>query len=82
LIESGATALTGRSPVNPAGGHEGRGHPAAATGLAQITELVWHVRGQAGERQIRKPVKAALAQIYGGDLGPESAACSTTIIKV
>ena len=82
LVESGATALSGRWPVNPAGGHEGRGHPAAATGLAQITELVWHVRGQAGERQIRKPVKAALAQIYGGDLGPESAACATTIIKV
>lgn len=82
LIESDATALTGRYPVNPAGGHEGRGHPAAATGLAQITELVWHIQGQAGERQIRKPVKSALAQIYGGDLGPEPAACATTIIKV
>jgi len=82
LIESGATALTGRCPVNPAGGHEGRGHPAAATGLAQITELVWHIRGQAGERQIRKPLKSGLAQIYGGDLGPEPAACATTIIKL
>ena len=82
LIESDATALTGRFPVNPAGGHEGRGHPAAATGLAQITELVWHIRGQAGQRQIRRPVKAGLAQIYGGDLGPEPAACATTIIKV
>jgi acetyl-CoA acetyltransferase len=81
LIESDATALTGRSPVNPAGGHEGRGHPAAATGLAQITELVWHIRGQAGERQIRRPVRTGLAQIYGGDLGPEPAACATTIIK-
>jgi acetyl-CoA acetyltransferase len=82
LIESNATALTGKYPVNPAGGHEGRGHPAAATGLAQITELVWHIRGQAGERQIRrKPVKTGLAQIYGGDLGPEPAACATTIIK-
>jgi acetyl-CoA acetyltransferase len=82
LIESDATALTGRFPVNPAGGHEGRGHPAAATGLAQITELVWHIRGQAGERQIQKPLKSGLAQIYGGDLGPEPAACATTIIKV
>ena len=81
LIESDATALNGRSPVNPAGGHEGRGHPAAATGLAQITELVWHIRGQAGERQIRKFVKTGLAQIYGGDLGPENAVCATTIIK-
>ncbi|MEW6664035.1 MAG: thiolase family protein [Thermodesulfobacteriota bacterium] len=82
LIEADATALTGRFPVNPAGGHEGRGHPAAATGLAQITELVWHMRGQAGQRQVPKPVKAALAQIYGGDLGPESAVCATTILKV
>jgi len=82
LIESGETTLTGRFPVNPAGGHEGRGHPAAATGVAQITELVWHLRGQAGKRQISGPVKTGLAQIYGGDLGPESAAISTTIIKV
>jgi len=81
LIESEATTLQGRFPVNPAGGHEGRGHPAAATGLAQITELVWHIRGQAGERQIRKLVKTGLAQIYGGDLGPENAVCATTIIK-
>jgi acetyl-CoA acetyltransferase len=29
-----------------------KGHPLGATGLAQCTELVWHLRGQAGERQV------------------------------
>lgn len=82
LIEKNETSLTGRFPVNPAGGHEGRGHPAAATGIAQITELVWHLRGQAGERQIGNNPRTGFAQIYGGDLGPEPAACATTIIKI
>ncbi|MBN2060576.1 MAG: thiolase family protein [Deltaproteobacteria bacterium] len=81
LIEGNETALTGKMPVNPAGGHEGRGHPAAATGVAQITELVWQLRGDSGERQITERPKVCFAQIYGGDLGPEPAACATTIIK-
>ena len=82
LIAGGATALTGVSPVNPAGGHEGRGHPAGATGIGQIVELVWQMRGQAGERQIPKPLKTAASHIYGGELGAESAACTTTILKM
>lgn len=82
LIEQEETSLKGKYPFNPSGGHESRGHPAAATGLAQVTELVWHIRGRAGERQVNGPVRAGLAQIYGGDLGPEPAAISTTIIKV
>jgi acetyl-CoA acetyltransferase len=81
LISLGATSLNGRFPVNPAGGHEGRGHPAAATGVAQVVELVWQLRGQAGKRQIPKTVNAGMAHIYGGDLGPEPAAICTTIIK-
>lgn len=81
LISWDATSLNGRFPINPAGGHEGRGHPAAATGVAQIVELVWQLRGQAGNRQIPKTVNTGLAHIYGGDLGPEPAAICTTIIK-
>jgi acetyl-CoA acyltransferase len=81
LIANNDTALNGRYPMNPAGGHEGRGHPAAATGVAQITELVWQIRGQAGDRQIKNKAKVGLAQIYGGDIGPEPAAICTTIIK-
>jgi acetyl-CoA acetyltransferase len=82
FIASSATALTGASPVNPGGAHESRGHPAAATGLIQITELMWQMRCQAGERQIRKPLKAGLTHMYGGDLGTENAACSTIIVKM
>lgn len=37
-----------------------------ATGIAQVTELVWHLRGQAGERQVKKSANTGFAQIYGG----------------
>ena len=39
-------------PINPSGGLKARGHPVGATGVAQIVELVWQLRGEAGERQI------------------------------
>ena len=38
--------------TNPSGGLLSKGHPLGATGLAQCTELVWQLRGQAGERQV------------------------------
>ena len=53
--DSGATALGGRLPVNPSGGLCSRGHPVGATGLAQIAELTWQLRGEAGERQAGRP---------------------------
>ncbi|PZR14386.1 MAG: lipid-transfer protein [Archangium gephyra] len=42
----------GKFVVNPSGGLLSKGHPLGATGLAQCTELVWHLRGTAGERQV------------------------------
>ena len=42
----------GKYVVNPSGGLMSKGHPIGATGLAQCTELVWHLRGEAGERQV------------------------------
>ena len=38
--------------VNPSGGLLSKGHPLGATGLAQCTELVWQLRGQAEKRQV------------------------------
>jgi sterol carrier protein 2 len=38
--------------TNPSGGLLSKGHPLGATGLAQCTELVWQLRGQAGDRQV------------------------------
>lgn len=42
----------GQFVVNPSGGLMSKGHPIGATGLAQCTELVWHLRGSAGKRQV------------------------------
>jgi acetyl-CoA acetyltransferase len=50
--------------VNPSGGLLSKGHPLGATGLAQCTELVWHLRGTAGERQVPN-AKVALQHNLG-----------------
>jgi acetyl-CoA acetyltransferase len=81
LLRSGATALTGRIAVNPSGGLSSRGHPVGATGLAQIAELTWQLRGEAdGRRQVDRP-RIALAQNSGGWLEGESAACNIHILE-
>jgi len=82
LIDSKQTELTGRYAVNPSGGLESRGHPFGATGLAQIVEIVWQLRGQAGQRQVSGPPKLGLAEMNGGLGDPdESAAEGITILK-
>jgi acetyl-CoA C-acetyltransferase len=60
----GETALDGRLPINTSGGLKARGHPLAATGLAQIVECVWQLTWRAPRRQVRCSV--ALAQSIGG----------------
>src|SRR5207244_9591574 len=55
----GETALEGRLPINPSGGLKARGHPLAATGLAQIVECVWQLTGRVPKRQV--PCSVALA---------------------
>ncbi|MGO9699890.1 MAG: thiolase C-terminal domain-containing protein [Xanthobacteraceae bacterium] len=82
LIDDGVTTLKGRVPVNPSGGLCSRGHPVGATGLLQIAELVWQMRGEAGERQIEKRPKVTMAQNQGGLLlGQDSAVYCCTILK-
>jgi len=65
-VEKGVTEIDGDLPINPSGGLKARGHPVGATGVAQIVELVWQLRGEAGERQIKKDAKRALACNFGG----------------
>jgi acetyl-CoA C-acetyltransferase len=60
----GDTALDGRLPINPSGGLKARGHPLAATGIAQIVECVWQLTGGAPGRQVNGRV--ALAHSIGG----------------
>jgi acetyl-CoA acyltransferase len=52
LVESGATTYGGRWVVNPSGGLISKGHPLGATGIAQVAELTWQLRGEAGARQV------------------------------
>jgi len=61
----GETAIDGRLPINPSGGLKARGHPLAATGLAQIVECVWQLTGRAQGRQLAV-ARRALAHSIGG----------------
>jgi len=54
LIRDGITKLDGKFPVNTSGGLKARGHPISPTGLAQIYEIVEQIRGNAGDRQVKK----------------------------
>jgi len=75
LIESGETALDGRVAVNPSGGLLARSHPVGATGVAQLAEIFWQLRGQAGRRQTR-PRRVGLTHTTGGGIaGYDHAAC-------
>jgi acetyl-CoA acyltransferase len=80
LVEDGATALGGRIPVNTSGGLESRGHPVAATGLAQVVELGLQLRGEAGERQVAG-ARYALAENAGGFAGGDTAAVVITVLS-
>jgi len=80
FVESGATQLDGKIPVNPSGGLLARGHPIGASGLAQMYELVTQLRGEAGKRQV-KDAKIALAHNGGGTIGTGEAALCIHILE-
>ena len=52
FVLDGDNTYGGRVVTNPSGGLLSKGHPLGATGLAQCAELVWQLRGQAGQRQV------------------------------
>jgi acetyl-CoA acetyltransferase len=52
LVESGATRLGGRIPVNPSGGLLSKGEPVGASALGQVFEIVNQLRGRCGPRQV------------------------------
>ena len=64
-IERGETRLDGKLPINPCGGLKAKGHPVGATGVAQLVELAWQLRGEAEGRQV-KDAKTAYACNFGG----------------
>ncbi|HET6948857.1 MAG TPA: thiolase family protein [Acidimicrobiales bacterium] len=64
FFESGAPWRDGRMPVNVSGGLQSKGHPIAATGIANIWEVCHHLRGEAGDRQI-EGARVGLAHVIG-----------------
>jgi acetyl-CoA acetyltransferase len=75
FFRSGATWRDGKMPVNVSGGLESKGHPIAATGIANIWEVCHHLRGEAKDRQI-EGAKVGLAHVIG--LG---SACGVHILE-
>ena len=75
LFQSGATWRDGSTPVNVSGGLQSKGHPIAATGIANIWEVATHLRGEAGDRQVQG-ARVGLAHVIG--LG---SACGVHILE-
>lgn len=81
LVESGATALGGRLPVNVSGGLKAKGHPVGATGVAQIVEVVEQLRGRAGARQVHG-ARVGLTHTMGGFTRGDGASVAVHILTV
>jgi acetyl-CoA acetyltransferase len=79
LLHSGRTQLGGALPVNASGGLLSKGHPIGATGVAQICEATWQLRGEAGARQV-EGATVVLAQNGGGWLEEDSAAMAVHVL--
>jgi acetyl-CoA C-acetyltransferase len=62
---AGCTCLNGPRPINTSGGLKSKGHPVGATGVGQICDITIQIRGEAGERQVKRNT-LGLAQNLGG----------------
>jgi len=83
-VDNGDFTLSGRLPVNTSGGLAARGHPIGATGLAQVAEIVWQLRGEGEKRQVKgrnsEHPRVGLTQNSGGHVEGSHAALSVTIL--
>ena len=69
-VDEGRTALHGDRPINTSGGLKAKGHPVGASGIGQVVEIYHQLRGEAGERQVKKPnVEVGLTHNVGGTGG-------------
>jgi acetyl-CoA acetyltransferase len=74
-VWEGKADIDGEKPVNTDGGLESRGHPMGATGIAQLAEIVWQIRGDAGPRQV--PGNPTMGVAHNVGLG----GCNITILR-
>lgn len=67
LLQSGATAIDGRVPVNTGGGLLGFGHPIGATGVRQVVEIWRQMKGLCGDYQVPDTPSIGVTANLGGD---------------
>ncbi|HQR02776.1 MAG: acetyl-CoA acetyltransferase [Proteobacteria bacterium] len=65
-ITAGTFAFDGELPVNTDGGLKSFGHPTGATGVRMLYENIRQMRGEAGERNLRRRPVTALTHNIGG----------------
>jgi acetyl-CoA C-acetyltransferase len=80
LVASGRSEIGGAQPVNPSGGLLSRGHPLGATGTAQVAEIVWQLRGEAGERQVDGARVGVVETMGGGASGVDGNAAVVAVL--
>ena len=69
FIRDGMTSLNGKLPVNTSGGLKAKGHPISPTGIAQVYEIVKQMKGECGQRQVKKPKYGIALNIGGAGAG-------------
>jgi acetyl-CoA C-acetyltransferase len=79
-VEEGETEINGKVTINASGGLLAKGHPVGATGVAQICELVWQLRGEAGARQV-DGAEIGLAHCMGNFSHADGGTCNVTILR-
>jgi benzoylsuccinyl-CoA thiolase BbsB subunit len=67
FVEKGKSEIGGKVAVNPSGGLLSKGHPLGATGIAQVVEIVWQLRGKAGRRQVHE-ARIGMTHTMGGPI--------------
>lgn len=78
---AGTSAVGGSQPINPSGGLLSRGHPLGATGVAQVAEIVWQLRGRAGGRQVDGARLGLVETMGGGVAGTDGNACVLALLE-
>lgn len=80
FLKDGKTQLGGKVPFSVSGGLLAKGHPVGCTGMAQIVEAVWQLRGEAGKRQVPN-ARVALTHTMGGLKEGDCKATTINILK-
>ncbi|MGH9092666.1 MAG: thiolase family protein [Acidimicrobiales bacterium] len=68
MAARGDLDLDGRLPVNTHGGLLSYGHCGVGGGMAHVAELLAQLRGEAGDRQVARPLRRAFVHADGGVL--------------